>query len=125
MILEHSRLAFDAAVSIEMATSAPFGWYANLVGAVRVGTGLGRPIAGAASKSMSFVMIVRDSITGFQKRADGPALFCRVETRSTNAAVTTGAGMHRVGTSGIDVCVPASGNDRGIGDAISVANIDR
>ena len=52
MILEHSRLAFDAAVSIEMATSAPFGWYANLVGAVRVGTGLGRPVAPAAMEQL-------------------------------------------------------------------------
>ena len=54
MIVEHGRLAFNAAVSIDMTSAASLGWDTDLVGAGRVGAGFERPVAGAAFETIWF-----------------------------------------------------------------------
>jgi len=43
-------LAFDAAIPIEVATTTPLGQDPDIIRAGRIGAGLGRPVAMAASK---------------------------------------------------------------------------
>ena len=76
MLRMHGRLAFDAAVPIDVASSASFGWDTDLVRAVRVGTGLGRPVAGAAFEPIWIVKV--GVIVTFPHGADDIFLFCKV-----------------------------------------------
>ena len=101
----HGRLAFHAAVPIDMTSSASFGWDTDLVRAVRVGTGLSRPVTGAAFEPISVVRV--KAIAIFPHRADGPALFCEVHACTADAALAGTAAEHHVGTTGIEVSAPA------------------
>ena len=54
------KLAVDAAVPIDVATTAPLGGDADLVGTSRVGAGLGRPVAvGASVNTVCFTKFYR------------------------------------------------------------------
>ena len=72
----HGRLALDAAVPIDMTSSASFGWDTDLVGTGGIGTGLGRPVTGAALETISVVRL--KIIVDFPHRADELSLFCNV-----------------------------------------------
>ena len=57
MVRIHGRLAFDAAVPVEMTPTATLGRDTNLVGAVGIGAGLGGPVAFAATESFPFIFV--------------------------------------------------------------------
>ena len=58
-------LAFDAAVPIEMASTASLGWDADLVGTRWIGAGLGGPVAVAA-----FELVSRYLVAAVEKISD-------------------------------------------------------
>ena len=58
MVRIHRSLTLDAAVPIEVTSTAPFGRNTSIVGAVWIGAGLGGPVAAAALELFAFVYAV-------------------------------------------------------------------
>ena len=94
MVRIHRSLTLDAAVPIEVTSTAPFGRNTSIVGAVWIGAGLGGPVAAAATEYFSNLHAVPHCIHN-ASRHDLQALF--VHAGVTKSDTTHAAQRKRVG----------------------------